>query len=159
MSHIVLAHMIFDASSYSTIDDIMADPIGKKFVKDELNSNPIYTFVVKRLKYTRIGIRVRESNTLYISTNSPDSGEITDILYNPTNESVQIGVEVSGEALINILKGIDTIKEDMIKSPKRTILKHSKPFRFYKGGITQIFLGICGIRKYHANEDPIHAQI
>lgn len=120
-----------DFRKYSTIDEVMAGP-GKKKVIEVLNSNRDYLSVVKLLGYNQIGINVLDSQgneTLYVSDNRPETGEIIDIYRNPENIRTNITVKTKDQTLMNMLYKMDWIEDNTLCA----IFRYFPRFKFEEG--------------------------
>ncbi len=111
--------MGFDPTQYSTIDDLMTDPKGRRFGQEELNSTPLYVDTVRAMRFSSIGIYVldnrRQEIGRYVSHNGPD-GKITSIKKGFNDRDPSFTVKVNEKTLLEILERMDELKAEPLKS-------------------------------------------
>ena len=112
------------AKRYRTIDQLMDQEDGRRFVINELNSFGPYKWITKETysplpgqENIRIGIQVTNGEKrFYMSENDPITGELLELHINPEDKDTNVCVSVKGETLIQILQEIDTVKKQYVAS-------------------------------------------
>ncbi len=131
--------------TYDSIDQLFTKD--KKWAMDQLNGQKIYYQTIKRCKYTKIGVIVRDGSGeeigRYASNNSRLDGKIFEIACGNGFGDPDIIVAVKEAVLLEIAN-----KREYVKAhPLESLIKYGKKFKFIKGNYLDIFIRVVGLAR------------